>query len=46
MDVINCYKSETAQMQAAKDREAFWVSLVGIIGFIVVILLFIFGKAW
>lgn len=46
MDVINCYKSETTAMQAAKDREAFWMSVAGIICFVGLLLLFIFGKAW
>jgi len=46
MDVINCYKSECEQLQARKDRETTVVSIIGIICFVILILLFIFGKAW
>lgn len=46
MDVINCYKSEYEQRQARKNRETAVVSIIGIICFVILIALFIFGKAW
>lgn len=46
MDVINCYKSEFAARQEAKERQTFRVCIVGIIMLIGVLALIIFGKAW